>query len=335
MMFQSQGRLLRPWLWLPSQLSHDISPYVLPLIARTSTQFDKNWRSLNFKNLFFANPLGIAGGVDKSGACLNAWSQLGAGFVEVGTVTPKPQQANPGKIMARDIKNQALWNKMGFPNAGASALVEQLKKNDNRKTPLFVNIGKNRETKNDLAYLDYAHCVYELNEHADAFVINISSPNTQGLRDLLTEQELRIFLDSLFNKISNIQSKKLFLLKLSPDMDMDTLSMVFEISQPFVNGWILTNTTKSRFVGSHFPKDVGGVSGYPLKEISKDALKIALKYKTKDKLIVSVGGIDNEAEILERINMGADLVQFYSALVFNGPFFFQKKIKGLRSIKAY
>ena len=168
---------LRPWLWLPSQWAHDVAPYLLPTVAKMKGSFNKEWQSFDWRGLRFQNPLGIAGGVDKTGQSLQAWSQLGAGFVEVGTVTPEPQGPNPGKIMDRDITAQALWNKMGFPNPGADALVRRLQ-NLKLSTPLFVNIGKNRWTDNKEAHKDYALCIEKLHSFADAFVVNLDFSTT-------------------------------------------------------------------------------------------------------------------------------------------------------------
>lgn len=325
----------RPWLWLPSKLAHDLTPYLLPLVSNFTAEYDNRWASLEWRGLHFANPLGIAGGVDKSGRCLGAWKRLGVGFLEVGTITPEAQAPNPGTIMSRDTVHEALWNKMGFPNVGADALVARLAKFQKNKTPLFINIGKNRWTKNEKAYKDYALCMAKLSEFADAFVVNLSSPNTEGLRDLLREAELKSFLNSLLNESSATNKKPTFL-KLSPDMDTHTLSMALEVSIPYVDGWILTNTTKQRFAKSHFPETEGGVSGVPLIPLAQKALEVAapIKKRHPEKLLVSVGGINSADEILQRLEMGADLVQFYTALVFQGPFFVRNSLIELQQKKA-
>lgn len=336
-MSHSRGRLCKPWLWLPSNWAHDLGPSILPIIARLTPTFDNKWQPLSFKNINFANPLGIAGGVDKSGKTLPAWKKLGAGFLEVGTVTPEPQKANPGKIMDRDIERQALWNKMGFPNAGAEKLLERLRKWERRETPLFINIGKNRWTSNADAHKDYAHCVKMLHPYADAFVVNLSSPNTKGLRDLLSESELVGFLSSFFRELGALADDNVFLLKLSPDMDDETLKMVLTHSFDYVDGWILTNTTKRREPETKFPMTEGGVSGLPVQPFSRQSLAIAaefLKPFSEKKLLVSVGGVDTAEEVSLRLKMGADLVQAYSALVFEGPSFFKNTINSLRNSKA-
>ncbi len=321
-----------PWLWLPARLAHDISPYVLPLVSTLTPKFDNQWSPLKWRNLNFANPLGLAGGVDKNGSNLTSWKKLGVGFLEVGTVTPKPQGPNPGQILSRDKKTKALWNKMGFPNRGADRLARNLKKLKKGKTPLFINIGKNRWTKQGKAFLDYVHCIEKLHTYADGFIINLSSPNTRGLRDLLQTPELKVFLSSLCNHIADRNLDKPLLLKLSPDMDENTLKKTLEVSLDFVDGWVLTNSTKSRYPSSPFPQKEGGVSGQPLAELSRRALAVAAPYKKQNpkKLIISTGGIDSDREILERLKMGADLIQVYSALVFSGPLFFKHQIEQLR-----
>lgn len=331
---RTQSRLTRPWLWLPSQFAHDLGPFILPAIAGLSNSGEARWQPSSHRNLQFRNPLGIAGGVDKSGRTLPAWKKLGAGFLEVGTVTPEPQGPNPGRIMDRDMHRGALWNKMGFPNAGSKALLKRLQNCDLSGTPLFVNIGKNRWTENKLAHQDYLHCVEKLYPVADAFVINLSSPNTKGLRDLLSEQDLRVFLSSFFDKVGSQAAGLPYFLKLSPDMTEETLEMVLSLSHQYVDGWILTNTTKSRSPGMTFPVDSGGVSGAPLRPLSRQALAVAIKYRDKlseKKLVISAGGISDPSEIQFRLEMGADLLQFYSSLVFEGPFFFRKMLKALKN----
>jgi dihydroorotate dehydrogenase len=330
------ARWRRPWLWLPSQLAHDLAPLGLPLISKFCPVKDKSWRPLDWRQLIFDNPLGLAGGVDKNGVSIGSWLSLGAGFVEVGTVTPEPQGPNPGLIMARDLAHQALWNKMGFPNNGVKALAKQLASIGPLSAPLFVNVGKNRWTKNEQAYQDYGHCIRQLSSFADGFVVNLSSPNTQGLRDLLNAKELHNFLEQLRHSCQGSDGGKPYLLKLSPDMDGETLTMALETSAPWVDGWILTNTTKERAPGLAFPPDEGGVSGQPLAPLSLRALTVAAqaKDKYKDKLLVSVGGISSAQDILTRLQLGADLVQFYSALVFQGPLFFRRVIKELQLLES-
>ncbi|MBY0384097.1 quinone-dependent dihydroorotate dehydrogenase [bacterium] len=324
---------MKPWLLLPPKLAHDLGPWALPLIAALSKKQnyvarDKKWRGLHFRN-----PLGLAGGVDKTGQSLLSWQKLGVGFLEVGTVTPLPQSANPGKILDRNISQKAVWNKMGFPNDGANALRKKLSQIKNKlEVPLFINIGKNRQTSNGLAANDYINCLENLADFADAFIVNISSPNTKDLRELLKSENLKSFLTPIIQSKNQLSQKKPLLLKLGPDMEKNSLIDALQVSLDLdLDGWILTNTTLSRPPGVDFPSE-GGLSGEPLKTLSFENLILAtefLKNKKGDRLLISTGGISTAEDVLRRLNAGADLVQIYSALVFHGPRLFQNILSSL------
>ena len=189
--------MIRPWLALPASFAHKLSPYYLKFAEKTNSFKVYKWHDFNWRGLQFNNPVGIAGGLDKDATNVNAWWNLGAGFIEVGTVTPKPQSPNPGKIIDRNVKNSALWNKMGFPSKGSDVVLQNLKSLAPYKTPLFVNIGKNRDTPQESAHKDYIYNIKKFKDVADAFVINISSPNTVGLRDLLKPINLTNFLEPI------------------------------------------------------------------------------------------------------------------------------------------
>lgn len=316
--------LKKPWLLLPPKLAHDLSNWGLPLFTLIHRESIPTWKPLTWKGMHFRNPLGIAGGVDKNAEHLNSWWHLGCGFIEVGTVTPLPQDPNPGKIVDRDKKLEAMWNKMGFPSAGADEVFYNLRFHSGEyKTPIFVNIGKNRQTANESASEDYLFLIEKFKNHADAFVVNISSPNTQGLRNLQGREQLTQLLLPLLKKSQEIQ--KPLLVKLSPDMPEEQFIESVQTCQLLgVNGLVLTNTTLSRPSGCRFPPE-GGMSGKPLKDLSIKALQLAVKSlgeKRKDMLIISVGGIMTPEDVFERLQMGADLVQIYSALIFHGPQFF-------------
>ncbi|WP_413582536.1 quinone-dependent dihydroorotate dehydrogenase [Bdellovibrio sp. HCB288] len=316
---------MRPWLLLPPKLAHDINGYALPALSYLYGGKTPRWNSFTWRNMTFANPLGIAGGVDKDAEHLSDWWRLGCGFVEVGTVTPQPQKANPGKIMDRDMKLTAMWNKMGFPSHGADEVFYNLASYaPNFRTPVFVNIGKNRQTPNEHAVNDYLELVDKLRPWADAFVVNISSPNTQGLRELQKKENLGALLKPIIDRVSHFEPTPV-LVKLSPDMPEDGLAEAVANCQELgVDGFVLTNTTLSRPSGCHFPSE-GGLSGAPLKDLSQRALQITVQTlgkKRQGMLIVSAGGILTPDDVFERLQMGADLVQIYSALVFHGPRFF-------------
>src|SRR6185312_874353 len=309
--------------YLPAGLAHQLAPFVISLTANNYPPEAPVWKPLEWKNLYFPNRLGIAGGVDKNAELLTAWPRLGTGFIEVGTVTPYSQKANRGKILDRDWKAQNLWNKMGFPNHGSDEMYfNLLKEQDSLSVPLFVNIGKNRTTANEYAHNDYLYLTERFAEMADALVINVSSPNTQGLRDLQSRQAL----SNLTQKVVSLAAKVPVLVKLSPDLSDTALAESLEVcATNGVSGFILTNTTLSRPPSCSFPAE-GGLSGKALAPLSQKALQTAARILGADRqkyLLVSVGGVLTPQDVAERLEMGADLVQTYSALVFHGPTFFR------------
>lgn len=324
---------MKPWLWLPSKLSHDVSPLFLKTYGLLSGPKTFTWDPFDWKGLRFDNRLGISGGVDKSASCVKGWWALGTGFIEVGTVTPKAQPGHSGYVMDRNLEQSALWNKMGFPSKGIASVKKNLKRvSQPYHAPLFVNIGKNKSTPNQQAHLDYIECINQLYSFADAFVVNISSPNTEGLRELLKPQNLKVFLEPIIKanikngKRTHTQEPKPLLLKISPDILDEEFEPILNTSVELgIDGWVLTNTSATIRTGLGFPDD-GGVSGAPLANRSKEVLKKALETlgeKRAGKLVISSGGIMTPADVKERIEMGADLVQVYSALVFHGPHFFK------------
>ncbi len=315
---------MKPWLLLPPKWAHALLPWALSVLCFFLKNKNLEFKKFTWRGLTFKNPIGIAGGVDKTAFNLLHWQKLGVGFLEIGTVTPLPQGPNPGRIVARDIATQSVWNKMGFPNPGAISVLNTLiKKQKHLNVPLFVNVGKNRSTSNEQAAFDYISCLQTFKSIADVFVINISSPNTQGLRQLLQPVYFRDFLNPILNfkKTENLQQP--LLLKLSPDMTDSELSNVLDISLELnIDGWIVTNTTTDRQSTPFFSTE-GGVSGAPLAERSKYILKYCaehLKNKKQDRLLISAGGITTANDVHERLKLGADLVQMYSALIFHGPF---------------
>lgn len=323
-------KLGRPWLFLPTDIGHKFSPLFLKAYGRFSPYKTYTWKPFSWRGLDFTNPLGIAGGFDKNADLIEELWTLGVGFVEVGTVTPNHQKKNPGKTIDRHVKGKALWNQLGFPSEGADSVKKRLLGlKQPHFSPVFVNIGKNRDTPMERACDDYVKLVRTFGEVADAFVINISSPNTPHLRSLLSPDKLQDFLSVIIeeNKDASIGTPTPILLKLSPDMNEDELRKILDVSlEAGVDGWILTNTTISRENCPPFPQ-TGGVSGSPLSEKSKQFLKTTIQHlgpSRKDKLIVSVGGVMTSQDVFERLEIGADLVQVYSTLVFEGPFFFKK-----------
>ncbi len=322
---------MKPWLLLPPQLAHALSPLALQLYSLLQHAPTPAWKTFVWKNIVFKNRLGLAGGLDKDAELLNVWGPLGCGFVEIGTVVPEPQAANAGKIMDRSLDDQALWNQMGFPSNGADEAYYNLKSyRQSSSMPVFVNIGKNRSTANETAYLDYVFLLEKFYALADAFVVNVSSPNTVGLRDLATSQNLKNFLNPILTAREKFAAEhaveKPVLIKLSPDLPADNFKAIIDTClEAKIDGFVLTNTTLSRTTIKRFP-ETGGVSGKPLQHLSKKALQIVCNHLGPDRqrmLLISVGGVMTADDVFERIELGADLVEVYSALIFEGPGFFK------------
>lgn len=309
---------MKPWLWLPPSWSHRLAPLALRTWTLAKAQRQLEWRPLEWRGLRFSNRLGLAAGLDKNADQISEWWKLGVGFLEVGTVVPAPQSPNPGRIMDRQASALAVWNKMGFPSPGLEVFSQNLRRLKRPfPAPVFVNVGKNRTTSNARALLDYQACVLETRELCDGFVVNISSPNTAGLRELAKKE----YLEPLLLELKRTCENKPLLLKLSPDME--DLAKTLETAAPLTDGFVLTNTTTTRAPGLKFPTE-GGVSGLPLKALSESALKIAVQTlgTGHGKLLISVGGVMSPEDVERRLELGADLVEAYSALIFEGPRFF-------------
>ncbi|MEO1928589.1 MAG: dihydroorotate dehydrogenase (quinone) [Nautiliaceae bacterium] len=266
-------------------------------------------------NLEFKNPIGVAAGFDKHAKMISAWPALGFGWGEVGAVTPKPQPGNEKPRAWRHIEYQAVQNAYGFNNEGVEVMKKRLSKIHPFILPIGANIGKNKSTPEDKAIEDYKILVKELNDVVDFFVVNISSPNTPGLRDLLNET----FISTLFKELKTL-TRKSILIKFSPDMQDDMIRNLANLSvENKADGIIVTNTTVNYdLVNSPIKK--GGISGKPLAKRSYEVLQIVAKEVFSKVPIVSVGGIDSAQEAYKRIKAGASLLQIYTAIVYKGPF---------------
>ncbi len=279
------------------------------------------------KKLFgitFKNPVGLAAGFDKDARLIDEMACLGFGFIEIGTLTPKPQPGNDKPRLFRLLKDQALINRMGFNNKGVTAAVEQLKK---RKSHVIVggNIGKNKITPNENALDDYTLCFHALYDHVDYFVLNVSSPNTPGLRELQEKEPLRHLLSDI-KRLSLAKARpKPVLLKIAPDLSTDQLNDVVEIlKDTHTDGVIATNTTVSRegLKTDQATLDQianGGLSGKPLSARSTEVIRYLREKLGKSYPIIGVGGIMSPQDAIEKIEAGADLVQLYTGFVYEGP----------------
>ncbi len=269
--------------------------------------------------LTFKNPVGLAAGFDKDAKLFNELSNFGFGFIEIGTLTPKPQDGNPKKRLFRLKEDSAIINRMGFNNGGVEEAVERLKKN--KGVLIGGNIGKNKVTPNEAAIKDYEICFNALFDYVDYFVVNVSSPNTPNLRALQDKEPLTELLKAL--QVLNFQKPKSkpILLKIAPDLTNEQLDDIIDIVKTTkIDGVIATNTTISREgLQSKNKSEVGGMSGKPLKSRSTEVIKYLSEKSNKAFPIIGVGGIHSAEDALEKIEAGADLVQLYTGFIYEGP----------------
>ncbi len=284
--------------------------------------------------LTFKNPVGLAAGFDKNADYIEQMSKLGFGFIEIGTVTPKPQPGNDKPRMFRLLNDEALINRMGFNNQGADVAAGRLKHLKEKNGVIIGgNIGKNKVTPNEEAVNDYIYCFNSLFDYVDYFVVNVSSPNTPGLRDLQEKEPLKKILNTLQELNHAKASPKPILLKIAPDLTDSQLDDIVEIVQDTkIAGVIATNTTISR-EGLHsdpnLVKEAGGVSGKPLTKRSTEVIQYLSDKSNKAFPIIGVGGIHSAADAIEKLNAGASLIQIYTGFIYEGPGLVAEICKGI------
>ena len=286
--------------------------------------------------LKFKNPVGLAAGFDKNALLYNELSDFGFGFIEIGTLTPKPQDGNPKKRLFRLKKDQAIINRMGFNNAGVASAVKALKKQHN--VLIGGNIGKNKITPNDQATEDYIICTQALWPHVDYFVVNVSSPNTPGLRELQEKAPLTALLKALKAENAVLATKyaqkpKPFLLKIAPDLtEHQLLDIIAIIQETQIDGVIATNTTISReglLSEESLVNETGGLSGVPVRKRSTEVIRFLSEKSNNAFPIIGVGGIHSAEDALEKIEAGATLVQLWTGFVYEGPALVKKINKAI------
>jgi dihydroorotate dehydrogenase len=337
----------------------NIYPYFLPLLFRLNPelvhrltlglmQLVGEWQPLNALirwnyllpqqpveafGLRFSNPLGLAAGYDKDGLGWRGLACLGFGHIEVGTVTPKPQPGNPRPRLYRLPKERALINRMGFPGKGAEFVLQQISKPRPKGLVLGVNIGKNKNTRLENAIVDYLYLLKLFNNQADYLAVNVSSPNTVGLRQLQERQELDGLLKQLSIERANYSHKAPILIKLAPDLSDVQLDDALDIILAnHMDGVIAANTTIERpGISSPMAREQGGLSGRPLLQKSL-AMVRKIFARTQGKLpIVGVGGIEDTAGVQSMLDAGAMLVQIYTALIYEGPGLVKTIMQGMHS----
>ncbi|NII73731.1 dihydroorotate dehydrogenase [Dyella sp. SG562] len=321
---------LRPLLFaLDAETAHRVTLYGLDVAHRSNFLHvlarPPQALPVNVFGIDFPNPVGLAAGLDKNADHLDALGALGFGFVEVGTTTPRPQPGNDKPRMFRLPRHEAVINRLGFNNAGVDALVRNVQRSSYRGV-LGINIGKNKDTPNDKAVDDYLFCLERVYAHASYVTVNISSPNTQGLRDLQEEATLRRFIETLREAQERLGAqsgqRKPMLLKIAPDLAEAELDGIAEVLLATgIDGLICTNTTIERghVASSPHGNETGGLSGRPLYARSTEVLRGMRRRLGERVPIVGVGGILDGADAAGKIAAGAALVQLYSGMVYRGP----------------
>ena len=310
---------------------------VKPLLKQAYQLEDKRLEREVF-GLKFKNPLGLAAGFDKNADFIEELAEFGFGFIEIGTVTPLPQSGNEKPRMFRLPDDEALINRMGFNNQGVDVVAHRLRKLDRKGLIIGGNIGKNKQTPNEDALSDYIKCFDKLFDVVDYFVVNVSSPNTPGLRELQEKEPLKNILNTLQQRNHKNDISRPILLKIAPDLTDSQLDDIIEIvMETKIAGLIATNTTISReglTSSENISKETGGLSGKPLTKRSTEVIRYLSEKSNKAFTIIGVGGIHSAEDAIEKLNAGATLVQIYTGFVYEGPGLVKRILKGmLRSVK--
>lgn len=311
---------------LPAEMAHDLAIQALGSPLSIFTKAKQIQNPVELMGITFPNPVGLAAGFDKNGDAIHGLSKQGFGFLEIGTITPKPQAGNDKPRLFRLSSDDAIINRMGFNNKGIDYLVEQVKKSSYQGI-LGINIGKNKITPNEQAVDDYLYCFEKARTLCDYITVNISSPNTPDLRELQNDQALTDLLTAIKSKQTELAEQDdqytPVVVKISPDQNEQQLEfMVQQIMASGFDGIICTNTTIDRpstlKSTVELSQETGGLSGKPLLEKSNQTLQLVRKFAGRDFPIIAVGGIIDKESAIEKLALGADLIQIYTGFVFKG-----------------
>jgi dihydroorotate dehydrogenase len=326
--------IIRPLLFLfPPEWVHELASLWIRLLnklpgigqlIRHIYQVKDPALQKEFFGISFENPVGLAAGFDKDATMIDGLANFGFGFIEVGTVTPKPQPGNPMPRLFRIPEDKALINRMGFNNQGVEKMVKRLKQRQSRVI-VGGNIGKNKISPNEQAVEDYIYCMKALYAHVDYFVVNVSSPNTPGLRQLQEKGPLTALLKQLQQEMQKFPRKKPLLLKIAPDLSLEQLDdIIFILNTLRLDGIVATNTTTGRENLSADSRKInkigaGGLSGKPLEARSNEIIRYLRENLAEDIPIIGVGGILSPEDVLRKLDSGASLVQLYTGFIYEGP----------------
>nr|WP_317198971.1 quinone-dependent dihydroorotate dehydrogenase [uncultured Psychrobacter sp.] len=331
--------LLRPFLFkMDPEHAHDMTLSLLHKAHKARALglvYGQPMHPTECMGLQFPNPVGLAAGLDKNGDYIDALAELGFGFIEVGTVTPKPQIGNEKPRLFRIRQADAIINRMGFNNQGVDYLIENVK-NCKYKGNIGINIGKNASTPVEQAADDYVYCLERVYPHASYITVNISSPNTKNLRDLQSGEALTGLLATIKNRHQQLATEYGFyvplVLKVAPDLEPDQVDYISQQLLDFeIDGLIATNTTLSR-IGVEDLLDgdqAGGLSGRPVSHISTQILQQFADQLGDKVALIGVGGIDSPDKAVKKITAGADLIQLYTGLIYRGPGLVQSSIQAI------
>ena len=318
---------------LPPEQSQNISHFFLKLF---SGLYKSKQTHLHVKGLRVKNRLGLAAGLDKNARLINEFDNIGFGFVEVGTITPKAQYGNPKPRIKRLISQESLLNSLGFPNEGVATIKPRLQKVRD-DICLGVNIGPNKDTVPQEIMNDYLFCYREVFKYADFVTINISSPNTPNLRSLHNIENFKSVIDAILNERSKHQKQPKIFIKISPDEKSKTYKdLIDTINDSAIDGVVISNTSdnqnlKESLKVAHLP---GGISGKSLKDSANKILKEIKTIINQEKIIVAVGGIFDVDSYNEKFELGADLVQMYTGLIYEGPNLVKRIVKNDNQISS-
>ncbi|MFV0431462.1 MAG: quinone-dependent dihydroorotate dehydrogenase [Alphaproteobacteria bacterium] len=307
---------------LSANQAHDIGLLGLKkgLVCPYKKPFDERL-NINFKGLNFPHPIGLAPGFDKDAEAINPLAKTGLGHMEVGGVTPKPQSGNLRPTIFRSPKDQAIINRMGFNNKGLDVFLSNIKQY-HASLPLGVNIGKNKTSEDAVA--DYQYLATHLANHVDWITINVSSPNTPGLRNLQEVSSLKTIIQTVKKEVQGAEKQPLIFVKIAPDLnENDLIDLAHLFKTEVIDAVVTTNTTISRpdSINRQFAKEQGGLSGRPLFDLSLHIQKVmATELKNSEVKIIGSGGIYDIGTAWQRIIYGASLLQIYSAMVWQGPY---------------